>query len=284
MEWVQDWVRCGERCGELGDSFKENKTVRVAHCQKGRVSGGDEQEGLGSCWEAFSGEREQSMEDKSGFSRRAVSVTLGWGGWPGGPAPAVGYCAFASKSHSFSLLPGQERDRAGLAGEWGGDRWRLAHLRAQMATPSSRGLRMIEHHACTHTRRAKKEFTRPFILQLRKWRPRGQHWSSQEPTSEDSVWSEVSVGSEMTGFVEERGDTWFHAFCVGDQRQHPRHSAQRFRGRKVSLGLQSVAAGWFQGTGRGGEAGLGPTGCSCPLPALPKEQSLFRSIPCPAGP
>lgn len=202
-------------------------------------------------------------------------MTLGWGGWPGGPAPAVGYCAFASKSHSFSLLPGQERDRAGLGGEWGGDRWRLAHLRAQMATPSSRGLRMIEHHPCTHTRRTKKEFTRPFILQLRKWRPRGQHWSSQEPTSKDSVWSEVSVGSETTGFVEERGDTWFHAICVCDQGQHPRHSTQRFRGRKVCLGLQSVAVGWFQGTGRGGEAGLGPTGCSCPLPALPKEQTCL---------
>ena len=43
VEWVQDWVRCGE----LGDSFKENKTVRVAHCQEGRVSGGGEQEGWG---------------------------------------------------------------------------------------------------------------------------------------------------------------------------------------------------------------------------------------------
>ena len=276
-------MRCGERCGELGDSFKENTTVKAAHCQEGRVSGGDEQEELGLCWEAFCEKREQSMEEKSRFSRRAVTVTLGGRGWLGGPAPAVGYCTFASKSGSFSLLPGQERDRAGLPGELGGDHWRLAHLWAQTATPSSRGLRVIEHHSCTHTRRTKKEFTHRFILQLRKWRPQGQHWSSQEPASEDSVWSEVSVGSEMTGFVEERGNTWFHAICVCDQRQHPRHSAPWFRGRKVCLGLQLVAMGWFQGTGRDGEAGLGPTGCSCPLPALPKEQSLFRSIPCPAG-
>lgn len=73
MEWVQDWVRCGK----LGDSFKENKIVTVAHCQERRVSGGDEQEELGSCWEVFCGEREQSVEGKSGFSRRAVTVTLG---------------------------------------------------------------------------------------------------------------------------------------------------------------------------------------------------------------
>lgn len=37
-------MRCGERCGELGDSFKENTTIRVAYCQEGRASGGDEQE------------------------------------------------------------------------------------------------------------------------------------------------------------------------------------------------------------------------------------------------
>lgn len=94
-----------------------------------------------------------------------LTVALGGGGWPGGPAPAVGYCTFASKSLSFSLLPGQERDRAGLAGELGGDRWRLVHLWAQTVTPSSRGLRMIEHHPCTHTRRTKKEFSPHFILQ-----------------------------------------------------------------------------------------------------------------------
>ena len=111
----------------------------------------------------------------SGFSRRAVNVTLGGGGWPGRSAPAVGYCTFASKSQSFSLPPGQDRDRTGLAGELGGDRWRLAHLWAQMAAPSSWGLRMIEHHPRIHTRRTKKESTHRFILQLRKRRPRGQH-------------------------------------------------------------------------------------------------------------
>lgn len=37
-----------------------------------------------------------------------------------GPAPTVGYCTFASKSHSFSLPPGQDRDRTGLVGEFGG--------------------------------------------------------------------------------------------------------------------------------------------------------------------
>ena len=123
----------------------------------------------------------------------------------------------------FSLPPGPDRDRTGLAGELGGDRWRLAHLWAQMATLSSWGLRMIEHHPRIHTRRTKKESTHRFILQLRKRRPRGQHGFSQEPTSEDSVWSEVSVGSEMTGFEEERGETRFHVICVCDQRQHSRH-------------------------------------------------------------
>lgn len=171
------------------------------------------------------------------------------------------------------------QDRTGTEQAWwansGGDRWRLAHLWAQAATPSSWGRRMIEHHPRIHTRRAKKEVTRRFILQWRKRRPRGQHWFSQEHTSEDSVWSEVSVGSEMTGLEEERGDTQFHVICVCDQRQHPRPSAQRFRGRKVCLGLRLVVMGWFQGMGRGGEDGLGTT--------LPKEQSLFRSIPCQAG-
>lgn len=107
VEWVQDWVRCGE----LGDSFKENKTVSVAHCQEGRVSGGGEQEELGSCWEVFCGEREQSVEDKSGFSRRAVSVTLGGGGWPGRSTPAVGYCTFASRC---------PQDRTGTEQAWRG--------------------------------------------------------------------------------------------------------------------------------------------------------------------
>lgn len=83
------------------------------------------------------------------------------------------------------------------------------------------------------------------------------------------------MGSEMTGLEEERGDTQFHVICVCDQRQHPRPSAQRFRGRKVCLGLRLVVMGWFQGMGRGGEDGLGTT--------LPKEQSLFRSILCQAG-
>ena len=60
------------------------------------------------------------------------------------------------------------------------------------------------------------------------------------------------MGSEMTGFEEERGETRFHIICVCDQRQHPRRSAQRFRGQKGCLGLWLVAMGWFQGAGRGG--------------------------------
>ena len=51
------------------------------------------------------------LEDKSGFSRRAVSVTLGGGGWPGRSTPAVGYCTFASRC---------PQDRTGTEQAWRG--------------------------------------------------------------------------------------------------------------------------------------------------------------------
>ncbi|XP_073650039.1 actin filament-associated protein 1-like 2 isoform X15 [Tursiops truncatus] len=65
--------------------------------------------------------------------------------------------------------------------------------------------------------------------------PQQGHWTSQEQACEGRVWSEVSTGSEATGFEEEEGDSWFYVTCVCGRRQHPRRLAQGFGGRKVRL-------------------------------------------------
>lgn len=111
--------------------------------------------------------------------------------------------------------------------------------------------------------------------------PQQGHWTSQEQACEGRVWSEVSTGSEATGFEEEEGDSWFYVTCVCGRRQHPRRFAQGFGGQKVRLGVWLVTVGWSKGTEGAGWPGDHWLPLPAPLP--PEGEKPVSEHPLPAG-
>lgn len=68
---------------------------------------------------------------------------------------------------------------------------------------------------------------------------------------------------------EEKGETPGFTLSVSAARGSIQDILLGGLGAGNCLGLWLVAVGWFKGAENGG--GLGTTGCSCPLPALPLE-------------